>query len=329
LDGWIKAFRPDLIYSTLEGPHVISLVEDVSRKYGVNVVPHFMDDWIVRILPHGDGILADWVRRRATGQALAVLSSAPARLVIGAAMATEYRERYGCVFEPFMNCVEPTAVSAGSRQVKNGVTFRFAYTGGLHLGRWDVLREIGQVLVSLTSPGTKAVIDVYAPHAPSETASTLLNEAAIRYCGHVQPDQVQQLVADYDGLLHVESFADHVMAYTRLSISTKIPQYLSSGTAIFAYGPRDLASMQYLECNDCGLVVSDQSPGVLGQELRRFIRDRDLRTQLGARARSVAVMYHDAHTVRERFRRVLANAVGRRQKERVACSAAGLAKGPG
>jgi hypothetical protein len=62
-------------------------------------------------------------------------------------------------------------------------------------------------------------------------------------------------------------------------------------------------------------VVDHQSPEALGQEMSRFIMDKDSRTQTGERARCVPVMYHDAHTVRERFRRVLASAVGASQQE--------------
>src|SRR3546814_7688640 len=55
------------------------------------------------------------------------------------------------------------------------------------------------------------------------------------------------------------SFVDHYSKYARLSISTKVPQYLSVGRPILAYGPKSLASISYIKETGAGVVVDRKS----------------------------------------------------------------------
>ena len=60
-----------------------------------------------------------------------------------------------------------------------------------------------------------------------------------------------------DILLHVESFNEKMKKYTRLSISTKIPEYLASKRLIIAIGPVDIASIEYLKDNKAALILDN------------------------------------------------------------------------
>jgi hypothetical protein len=315
LDGWIKAFRPDLIYSTLEHPHVISLVKDISRKYGVSVVPHFMDDWIAGNLPHSDGVLDHYVWRRAKRQAFGLMRTARARLAIGEQMAVEYKRRYGYEFYPFMNCVDLDARPVVERELEVRSVFRFGCVGALHSTRPISLRQVANALMDASKEGIVAEIVIYQNPSGKGVPDDLLSGSLVRLSSSEEDALLGTAAADLDAFLHLDTFDPDHVPYFRYSLSAKIPWYLASGIPVFAYGPRDIASIRYLEEQCCALIVDHQSSEILGQEMRRFITDKDLRTQLGERARSVAVMYHDAHIVRERFRRVLASAVGASQQE--------------
>jgi glycosyltransferase involved in cell wall biosynthesis len=107
-------------------------------------------------------------------------------------------------------------------------------------------------------------------------------------------------------LLHVEAFDDTVRAYTRLSLSTKIPQYMSSGRPILAYGPGELASCRYIADCDCGRVVGVQDPLALAKATRELASDALVRLGLGRRGWQLACQRHNADKERERFRELLA-----------------------
>ena len=89
--------------------------------------------------------------------------------------------------------------------------------------------------------------------------------------GKIDNKHVRQEQLKADILLHVEAFDEKSKKSTRLSISTKIFEYLYSGKIILGYGPADVASMEYLEelkysilCNrkdnlgECILRICDQ-----------------------------------------------------------------------
>ena len=58
-------------------------------------------------------------------------------------------------------------------------------------------------------------------------------------------------------MIHSESFDPKMIEITRLSISTKISEYLSMGKCIFAYGPSNVGSMRFLFDNNLGLCCFD------------------------------------------------------------------------
>jgi glycosyltransferase involved in cell wall biosynthesis len=300
LHAWVRSFRPDVIYSILGDLHLLKLVQELSDDQAIPVVPHFMDDWIVSL--HNRGLVERVLKHQLVTATRRIMRTAPTMMVISRAMAEEYEKRYQYVFVPFMNCIDPNGFGSARRHRYDGETFRFVYAGGLHLGRWQLLLDIGQVLSALTSSGTKAVIDVYAPNITDEISAHLSAQSVIRLCGAVPPDKVKDILANCDGLLHIESFEESIKHYTRYSMSTKIPEYLASGVAIFAYGPENLASIQYIGANNCGVVVEERNPELLTSRLQYFIADKGMRARLADNARTLCITNHHSLRQREQFR---------------------------
>jgi glycosyltransferase involved in cell wall biosynthesis len=110
--------------------------------------------------------------------------------------------------------------------------------------------------------------------------------------------------------VHVESFEKKIRSYTRLSMSTKIPQYMAAARPILCYGPGEVASCRFIGENACGLVVGSQSKPELAAALRRLLEDQSLRKQLGENGWRVARQKFNAEDVRQRFRALVAEAAG-------------------
>lgn len=304
LDAWVRDFKPDVIYSVLGNLHMLKLVQDISGRLMVPVVPHFMDDWIVS-LP-SEILLDKYLKLQLLKRTRQIMRDAPVMLVIGEAMAEEYHKRYGYVFLPFMNCIESTITNKPKCQVNNRNEFRFVYAGGLHLGRWELLQEIGQALTVLSDFGVKSVIDIYTVNISDEILAEISKQNIIKYKGVLSPEKVINVISVYDGLLHLDSFEEQLKEYTRFSISAKLPEYFSSGTAIFAYGPEDIASINYITANNCGMVVGSKNQSLLKNSLSRFIYNSKERTKMSECARKLCIKNHDALIQREKFRLELA-----------------------
>jgi len=118
------------------------------------------------------------------------------------------------------------------------------------------------------------------------------------------------MLASADVLLLPFNFDAASTAYMRLSMPTKVPAYLASGTPILVYGPPQVAAVAYASRQRWAEVVGERSVPALCAAIRRLLTDGPLRRMLAERALDVARVNHDAPRVRERFRAALESAEG-------------------
>lgn len=300
--GLVRSFRPEVVYSPLSGIRMMRLARALSRVAEAPVVPHFLDDWPTTM--YRDGELR--------GRPASVLNVEVGRLVGGSrsvgvisrAMAREYESRYGVRATPLMNCVDvPSGDATPAPPRREGV--RFAYVGGLHLGRAEVLLGVAAGLRAV--PGAQLVV-----HAPPEELvrhrEAFAAMPGVQWGPSLPADDVPAALHDADVLVHLESFENRTTDYTRLSISTKIPQYLASGRPVLAIGPATLASIEHLAASDAAVLVTDDRLAGLPAALEALASSPEGRARRGRAAMRYARMHHDAPTVRQDLLELLGSA---------------------
>src|SRR5690606_35599716 len=130
-------------------------------------------------------------------------------------------------------------------------------SGGLHLKRDLVLEKV--LFISNKYFKDSISFDLFL----TEQDQNIHKDLFLKYSDiigsikYVPPESVSNLLSDYNLLMHLESFDEEVIKYTKFSISTKIPQYLAVGRAILAIGPRNIASIDYISENNVGYVCDD------------------------------------------------------------------------
>ena len=135
------------------------------------------------------------------------------------------------------------------------------YVGGLHLGCWESLKEIASALPGLLPDRLGVHVVIYAPQPDLEGyGAVLTGTPALKVVGSLRAEEVPRVLSDADVLVHVESFDPAARRYTRLSVSTKIPQYMAAGRAILGYGPGESALCQYIVSTGSGRVVGERDP---------------------------------------------------------------------
>jgi len=301
----LDAFRPQIIYSMLGNIRLTRLVNALAHRFEIPVVPHFMDDWPTTYAVPGRSA-ATFVSRMMINRALArLMRQAPRGFAIGDQMAEEYAERFSRPFESFMNPVDlpPEKV----RDIGPHRT-RLGYVGGLHLSRHVNLLEIAGAVSRLRTQGLEVDFRVWAPPADLARHGPNLVAAGVQ-CSSLAPDEVPGALEDLDIAVHVEAFGHREAEYTRLSVSTKIPQYFAAGIPVLVYGPSGAASCRYIVENGCGVGLGrpDGDPIV---PLRAMIEDIASRRRMGANGRRLAAERHDAKVERIRFRSQLIRAAG-------------------
>jgi len=152
-------------------------------------------------------------------------------------------------------------------------------------------------------------LDIYSPPAQAvPLRDRLVRSDAIRLHDVIGDDETYfTRLAGADILLLPVNFDEHSKRYIRLSMPTKVPSYLVSGTPVLVYGPPGVAQVEYARTAGWGFVVDGRGVKALADAIGRLATDRALRHRLSAAAQRV-VMNHDATRVRSAFRAVLARA---------------------
>lgn len=284
LDSFVAGFAPDIVYTPLGFNRVLAIVNRISRVQRIPVVPHFMDDW----LPNTYTDRASFLPRRLLEKRLrTAISSAPVGLAISAEMAQEYSELYAVEFYPMGNIVDipPETVP----QPKSNV-ISLGYVGGLHLQRWEMLLDVGRVV---ERHGGRFRLSIHCPESDQQLFRRRFSD--LRHTvfeGSLDAEQVPAALADHQVLVHVESADRSTRNFTRLSLSTKIPQYLAAGRPILSYAPTELASVKHLGRSQSAIISEAGELDSLEFAIAQ-LDDESTRRTLGQHGRAFALKHHE------------------------------------
>jgi hypothetical protein len=304
---WVTSFQPDVIYSVLGSVRMMNIVLKLNEQFSTPIVAHFMDDWPTTAYSRSWKLAVP--RAILNVKLRSVLAKSPRRMTICEDMATEFTRQYGGQFESFMNCVEiPSRIPPCYERENNEV--HFGFIGGLHLNRWYSLLKVANALQELKDEGAVVVLNIFAPQKDLKIYGALFKDfSVIGEMKTLKASDVNEKLVQSDVLVHVESFLHEDSLYTRLSVSTKIPQYMASGRPILAFGPGSLSSLRYIERMGAGLVVDVENDiPILKKTAGQLASSSNQRKSLGGNGFQVAKQSHNEFVVRDRFRDVLAKA---------------------
>jgi len=287
LADWIKNFSPDVIFFVGGGSSFsYSIVNKIIERYKLPLFLYYTDDYITSYLKLD---VFRWVNWWSLKYSLSKsLPHVKKIFVIGEDMAIEYTKKLGKTCIPLMNAVDIKSFS----EVREVQSFpdsldrrelSLAYFGGLHLNRWKTLSEIGKAIESLTLDGNLNVsLSIYSNDLPKKSILNSLNKKPfIKFIGKVNSDQIIKEMQKYDILVHVESFQNKMIKRTRLSISTKIPEYLASGKPILAVGPKEISSIRYMKRLKISYIISMLEKERIKETLLIINKDKEFHSKIG------------------------------------------------
>lgn len=170
--------------------------------------------------------------------------------------------------------------------LKCGVT----YIGGLALKRHLSLSDVGEIVNFINNEKLGTKLNVYSP-MPSKDIFDFFNKSqVINYMGKASSKDVSLIINKSFAVVHVESFDERMTRRTRLSLSTKIAESLSSGTLLIAYGPKNIASINYLMNNDCAIVSDNKDE--LKSKIIDVLNNPERYSQIVKNANNIALINH-------------------------------------
>ncbi len=304
LDSFIKEFQPDIIYTILGSSGIMDIVEQVSDKYKLPVVVHIMDDWISS--NYSKGVLSFFERSRVQKRFKRILKNAAETIVISDAMKKEYGQRYKRSFSVFQNTIDVDKWAHNLRVTLSNEKkiFSMVYTGSIFpYAQLDALILACQAVLDLVNSGVQLEFSIYAPEHMSVSLSNMFeSEPSIRFFPPLIDDsEYFRTLADADILLLPSNFDKTSLKYIGLSMPTKVPSYLVSGTPILVIGRQEAAQIQYAKEKKWGLVVTEENKTMIGEYIRILLTNQQLRSDLVENAKQAALLYHDEKVIRLEF----------------------------
>lgn len=251
----IQEFSPQVIYTLGGGVSALRTAYALSRRLELPIVIHFMDNW-----RHGiqwdDNPLLKRYKRVLRKYCDKCYRRSTACIAVSPKMAEEYTRETGVYHSTLMNAIQVSEYMMEPRK-PDGV-LHFVYAGGLHLGRDEMLRTLGELIAKVSSDtGKKADLVIYTSEENIAMYSGRFEALdVVHFRSAVAHDQIKTVYQQADILVHAENTAWIRNTFFRYSVSTKIPEYLATGRPVLFFGPADTYLYDFLKQNGIAYAVS-------------------------------------------------------------------------
>ncbi len=295
LDSFLDSFKPDLILHSMDGYiHLNRVIEYAMKRTGAAAVGYIWDDNFTYKQSSDIGYkIYRYFQRRSLRR---LAKKTKEFFAISPFTKKEADAFFGInchlLTKPLL--CEPVAQTFGGE-----FPIKMLYTGSLIIGRDRSLLRLSEALKKVNSKNVFVELDVYTQTVLSdEMTSKIQNE----YCHIHKPIPQSEALKkqnEADILLFLEDIDGKDAKVARLSFSTKITDYLSTGKCIFAIGNKDTAPMQYFIENEAAVVCGSDED--IEHALESICNDPHLMDAYAEKAAISAKKNHDPQKIQSVF----------------------------
>lgn len=287
---WLERFSPDIVFLCAgDSGFAYTITNYIKNKFGSKLVIYITDDYI---LPRKTISVFWWIRRNFIFSKMKnAINQSDLLLTISEKMQRSYKYLFNKESIIALN-TPPSLISDYSNDKNARDKQVLVYAGGLHYKRYVTLSLLAKAIYDYNKtqlPENKVFLQIYSNTIPKERIrKKLCFENASGFLGSLNHEELKKVLNKADIMVHVEAFDKKSIEATRLSVSTKIPEYLSLGKPILAIGPCQIASMEYLE--DCSFCINNKED--IYRKVSKFLSDEKLRKVISEKALE---KYHKNH----------------------------------
>lgn len=237
LDSFIEKFSPDIVVTFVKSaPQYYLTVKHLREKYDIPLFSWIADDEYTSLKKRKSHREIENLRY--------ILNESAVVFGCSVELCEYYNLIFGCHATPLYkgcNLEKPLSIHTNDQ-------IEIVYAGNLLYGRLEIISKISKALAEINSNGRKIAFEVYSNTAllDSEIQTHFGEDSFARYMGKKSYDFIKNRLSKADIVLHVESFEEDQIIKTKYSFSTKIIDYLQSGSVILAVGPNEVSSMKYI-----------------------------------------------------------------------------------
>lgn len=297
LKKWIEDFNPEIVFFAAgDYSFSIKIALKICNEKKIPLVVYFGDEFY--FLNVHKFSLANWINKKIYKNSFEnMFNNLKTYITASDKMLLNYKKEFKKDGHAIMTSTNLNQNSISSNKID---VIKISYIGNLGLNRWKALIEIGNCLKDFN-----ILLNVYSAESRVNILANMKIENGISFHGAIPFDEVKEVINESTILIHVESMDKESRQRTKFSMSTKIAESLASGACIFAYGPKEVSSIEYLQDNKGACVVTRKED--LKTQLKNIISDEQLREYYRYNAEKLVSKRHNFVTNTNLFQEIMRN----------------------
>lgn len=303
LDSFLDSFKPDVILHSMDGYiHLNRIIEYAIKRTGAAAVGYIWDDNFTYKQSSDIGYkIYRFFQRRSLKQ---LAEATNEFFAISKYTKKEADDFFG------IEChllTKPLLCEPVIQTFSGKTPIQILYTGSLIIGRDRSLLRLSKALKKINRDKGLIEVNVYTQTVlPVEMLEEVENEY-FHVHKPIPQNEALKKQNEADILLFLEDIDGKDAKAARLSFSTKITDYLSTGKCILAIGNIDTAPMQYFLENDAAIICKNEDDILTA--LENICTNPDIIDKYAQKAILSAKKNHDPEYIRSVFDKVILTAV--------------------
>ena len=246
LNDWLNSISPTIVFF-VAGDTFFSyeICNFVINKFNCRLYTYVTDDYV---LPQKKNSLLCNLRRKSNFRLLDnCIKKSEYLYVVSPLMKQYYDKLFNVDSHIIVNMADSHILENTIK--KQTTNIEFVYAGSLYYGRIEVLIKLINVLKEYNNTHVnKGVLKIFSSTVLTKKQLDILNCINVsEYMGAVNSTELCKVLNNADVLVFVESFDEKYIEKTKLSLSTKLPEYMSLKKPILAIGPETIGSIDYIK----------------------------------------------------------------------------------
>lgn len=301
---WVNEIKPDIIYSPVSNEAMMKFLMQCQRTFpSIKYVFHGFDDWC---RPAYKVIFRTSYVQRLDNSYKNLISKSDLLLSTTEMMSKDFRIRYGKEFTTFHN---PVDISVAEDMVTSfsDEKYHIVYIGKVAWHNATALRNMHDALsIYNASNAQKVVLDIF-----TSTEKEILNYFKIRIDNnvilhHSIPNaEVIPLLRGADILFLPITISQEVISFAKYSMSTKMGEYLFSGTPLIYCGPKGIAMTEFIEEQNIAFHTTENGSQPLLNLIRQCICNQAFALQVAEKGKKIAMSLFNKNEISMEFYRLL------------------------
>jgi len=295
---WVNLYKPDLIYFQPNSLSLVLFVKQIYQKTNIPIAIHIVDDYIHT--KNKMGLFFSHYEKVVKFEYNEMVKISDVQFSICEEMSMEYFTRFNKKFIPIHNPIikENWLKSDYSNYTLND-SCHIAYTGRIGIANIEAIIFMVEIVDKLYKEGILIYFDIYSIDEDVKLIRTIKTKRGSSFKHFVCHDKLPETLLKYDILYLPLSTNKRSLRYTRLSMPTKVAEYMISGRPIIVFSAPSTALFRYATEKEWAFVTDNKEKLIRG--LRNLIYSKELREKFGKTAQKVALENHDIGKVEMSF----------------------------